>query len=209
MPNEHTRLVAEAAKAVLEPHGFSRNGRSQTWFADRGFWLSVIEFQPNLNAPGSFVHVAVHWLWRQPPHVLTLERPRRIGGSGPFKFTPFKSEEQFRPAITALVTKALLTAGKDWKQFASVEETAGILRAEEDCKGVPGGWSTFDAGAAAALSGQHEHALRLLESVVRPEVQTAAARLLTEAREPTSLRRVVRRMVDRERRHFDLPPFRS
>ncbi len=63
--NEHTRIIATAAKAVLQAHGFTRKGRSRVWFADRGFWLSVIEFQPSAWSRGSYLNVAVHWLWGQ------------------------------------------------------------------------------------------------------------------------------------------------
>ncbi|TGQ53638.1 DUF4304 domain-containing protein [Mesorhizobium sp. M1C.F.Ca.ET.193.01.1.1] len=60
--SEHGRIIASQAKIALQPAGFRRNGRSRVWIADRGFWLSVVEFQPSSWSKGTYLNVAVHWL---------------------------------------------------------------------------------------------------------------------------------------------------
>jgi hypothetical protein len=45
--NQHAKIIAAAAKSALTPLGFQRKGASRIWFADKGYWLLVIEFQPS------------------------------------------------------------------------------------------------------------------------------------------------------------------
>lgn len=60
---EHNRLITAIAKRALIPLGFKQRGRSRVWWADRGFWLNVIEFQPSGLSRGSYLNISPHWLW--------------------------------------------------------------------------------------------------------------------------------------------------
>lgn len=62
MPGPHDKIIAEAAKAALRSLGFQRKGRSRTWLADHGWWLTIVEFQPSAWSKGSYLNVAAHWL---------------------------------------------------------------------------------------------------------------------------------------------------
>jgi hypothetical protein len=167
--SEHTRLIEEAAKAVLEPHGFRRNGQSRVWFADRRFWLGIVDFQPSPYLRGSFGYVAVHWLWGQPPHVLTFDRLRRVRGFGEFGFAVFESEEQFRPLVLQLAEETLAAAAEDQQHFQSIEQTAAALVHEQEQQDIAqAGWPAFHAGAAAVMAGRFDDAFRMLESVIQP-----------------------------------------
>ncbi|WP_081839826.1 DUF4304 domain-containing protein [Mesorhizobium sp. M1143] len=88
--NEHGRIIASQAKLVLKPAGFRRKGQSRIWIADRGFWLSVVEFQPSSWSKGTYLNVAVHWLWGSLPETITFDRVERIG-----QFVPFESPHSF------------------------------------------------------------------------------------------------------------------
>ncbi|WP_352820518.1 DUF4304 domain-containing protein [Mesorhizobium sp. M0898] len=70
--SEHGRIIASQAKIVLKPAGFQRKGKSRIWIADRGFWLSVVEFQPSSWSKGTYLNVAVHWLWGSLPETVVL-----------------------------------------------------------------------------------------------------------------------------------------
>jgi hypothetical protein len=65
MPGTHDRIIADAAKAALGPLGFKRKGRSRTWLADHGWWLTVVEFQPSAWSKGSYLNVWPALTYRQ------------------------------------------------------------------------------------------------------------------------------------------------
>jgi hypothetical protein len=141
--NELSRLIAAASKTVLQPQGFSRKGRSRVWFADRGFWLSVIEFQPSAWSQGSYLNVAVHWLWGEPDHILSLDKFERVGG-----FAEFESVEQFRPVAFRMAERALEAAERAQRRFQSIEDAPAFLIEREEEQRI-GGWGAYDAGVAA------------------------------------------------------------
>ena len=203
--NDHTRLIAAAAKAVLQPNGFKRKGRSRVWFADRGYWLSVVEFQPSAWSRGSYLNVAVHWLWGQPPHVLTFDRAERVDG-----FIEFESEEQFKPLAYEFAKHALEAAERDQTRFQSIQDAAALLIEEEEAREIyKGAWAAFHAGVAAAMAGRFDDARRMLASVQEPHALPAAARLLKSADQPNSLGEQIRSMLNDERVHFGLLPLTS
>jgi len=66
--NDHNRLIAEAAHAALSPLGVVRKGRSRTWLDDRGWCLTVVEFQPSSWARGTCLNVGLMLLWHPTDH---------------------------------------------------------------------------------------------------------------------------------------------
>jgi hypothetical protein len=62
-PNDHSGLIRTAAKAALSPLGFQQKGRSRVWFADRGLWMLLVEFQPSGFGKGSYLNIGASWLW--------------------------------------------------------------------------------------------------------------------------------------------------
>ena len=103
--NAHGRIIAAAARSALVPLGFQRKGASRIWFADRGYWLLVVEFQPSAWSKGSYLNVAAHWLWSSltegPQVVLSFDYGGRAGG-----FISFENEDQFSPQAAALAEVA-------------------------------------------------------------------------------------------------------
>jgi hypothetical protein len=120
--NEHGRIIASQARIVLRPAGFRRKGQSRTWIADRGFWLSVVEFQPSSWSRGTYLNLAVHWLWGALPDTLTFERFERVGS-----FVEFKSLAQFLPEVDQMAKKAVEIDQLHRSMFPSVQATATIL----------------------------------------------------------------------------------
>ena len=91
MPGPHDKIIADAAKARLRPHGFHRKGRSRLWFADHGWWLTIVEFQPSAWSKGSNLNVAAEFLW-----VETGNFGFDFGGRLA-EFVEYQSDGQFAP----------------------------------------------------------------------------------------------------------------
>jgi hypothetical protein len=61
--NEHSKIINKVAKQKLSPLGIVQKGSSRLWFDDRGWFSTVIEFQPSAWARGSYLNVGVNFHW--------------------------------------------------------------------------------------------------------------------------------------------------
>ncbi|MER8803782.1 DUF4304 domain-containing protein [Mesorhizobium sp. M0998] len=195
--SEHGRIIASRAKIGLKPAGFQRKGKSRIWIADRGFWLSVVEFQPSSWSKGTYLNVAVHWLWGSLPETVTFDRPQRIG-----QFVPFESPAQFLLAVDQMAKKAVEIDRVHRSMFPSVQATATIL-VNELQPGAYGEWAAFHAGVAAGLAGDFETARRLFESAQR-HAASQAQLLLGYIDDPIAFRSRVRGFIVAERAYYGL-----
>ncbi|WP_027168047.1 DUF4304 domain-containing protein [Mesorhizobium sp. WSM3224] len=195
--NEHGRIIASEAKTVLQPAGFRRKGRSRIWIADRGFWLSVVEFQPSSWSKGTYLNVAVHWLWGSLPQTLTFDRSERVGG-----FVEFQNSAQFVPLVGQMARKVLEIDQINRSMFPSVQATATIL-ANELQPGAYGEWAAFHAGVAAGLAGDFETAKRLFVSAQRHAASQAQV-LLGYIDDPGAFRSYARGTIEDERAYYGL-----
>ncbi|MER8973161.1 MULTISPECIES: DUF4304 domain-containing protein [unclassified Mesorhizobium] len=195
--NEHGRIIASEAKTVLQPAGFRRKGQSRVWIADRGFWLSVVEFQPSSWSKGTYLNVAVHWLWGSLPQTLTFDRSERVGG-----FVEFQNSAQFVPMVGQMARKVLEIDQIHRSMFPSVQATAAIL-VNELLLGAYGEWAAFHAGVAAGLAGDFETARRLFESAQR-HAASQAQLLLGYIDDPIAFRSRVRGFIVAERAYYGL-----
>ncbi|MER9891824.1 DUF4304 domain-containing protein [Mesorhizobium sp. M0119] len=195
--NEHGRIIASQAKIALQPAGFRRKGRSRVWIADRGFWLSVVEFQPSSWSKGTYLNVAVHWLWGSLPDTLTFARVERVGS-----FVEFQSPAQFLPLVDQMARKAVEIDQVHRSMFPSVQAAATIL-VNELQPGAYGEWAAFNAGVAAGLAGDFETARRLFESVRRHAAPQAQV-LLACIDDPVAFRSHIRGIIEAERAYYGL-----
>ena len=73
----HAKIINAVAKKALAPHGFFRKGSSRIWLQDNGWYLTMVEFQPSGFSKGTYLNVAMHFLWGVPlsegAHVLSLD----------------------------------------------------------------------------------------------------------------------------------------
>lgn len=147
-PDVHSRLIAAAAREVLRPLGFQQRGRSRVWFADHGWWLIVIEFQPSAWSRGAYLNVAAKWLWT-PTNYWSFDFS--IGPSSRIEeFRQFEGEEQFAVAARTLAEMAADEATRLRSALATISSVADRL-AE---KAARGGWDLYHAGIAAFLAGR-------------------------------------------------------
>lgn len=125
MPGAHDQIIAKTAKAVLEPRGFKRKGRSRTWMADHGWWATVVEFQPSQWSKGSYLNAGAHWLWS------TSDALSADCGGRLVEHVEYVSDEQFTEAAFALAKQAEREALRLSEKFASLSATATAILVEE------------------------------------------------------------------------------
>jgi hypothetical protein len=170
----HEKLIAKAAKTILQPLGLRRKGQSRLWIGDHGWWLAVVEFQPSGFAEGSYLNVAAHWLWSDNGYISFDLGGGAEGGSRVAGFEAFESDEQFEGTALRLAAVAAQEVCELTARLPSIAETANLLLSKEAKSPARGSWSTYHAGVAAGLAGRAGEANAMLRSVTDTRVKGAA-----------------------------------
>jgi hypothetical protein len=206
-------MIADAAQATLRPLGFQRKGRSRLWFADHGWWLTVVEFQPSAWSRGSYLNVAAQWLWGE-TGTFSFDFGGRVAG-----FVEYQSDEQFGPPVIRLAESAADEAQRLGQMFGSLDETANVLLNEARARPRQGpghpGWMAYHAGVAAGLVGREQDAAEMFGRIVKDPalsgsmLHSAAERAANLAAKPFSLRKEVVLLIEYERNALRLPPLEA
>jgi hypothetical protein len=129
------------------------------WLDDRGWRLTVVEFQPSSWSRGSYLNVGVHWLWN-PKHYLGLDYGGRVMDlNGDGQYVEYESEEQFGPLALKLAEIAADQVQAYRERFPDVVSAAAVLAGADD-GGRDGLVPTsdvlrwIDAGIALGVAGQ-------------------------------------------------------
>jgi hypothetical protein len=152
-PDALAKLIADAAKAHLQPIGCQRVGRSRTWISDQRYWLIVVEFQPSSWQKGTYVNIGTMWLWRARKG-LAFNTFRRIAD-----FAPFSSSQQFVPVIAELAAQAAREVKRLREKFKSLSEICQYLVSHTSDNNR----DIFHAAIAAGLVGDVTTAHRLFQ----------------------------------------------
>ncbi len=215
--NEHGRIIAATAKTALVPLGFQRKGASRIWFADNGYWLLVVEFQPSGWSKGSYLNVATHWLWSSISDGLQVVLSFDYGGRAA-GFISFESEAQFLPQAASLADIAAAESVRLSGLLVSIEAIADCLIAEErqaSDEKLGGQWGAFHAGIAAALAGKSTTARTMFDAIlVKPPLpgsvlHSMAQRMSDLLDDSVAFRRHVFGVIDGQREKLKLPPFNT
>ena len=162
MRQDHNRILTTAARASLPRLGFWQKGRSRVWLADRGFWLSVVEFQPSGFGKGSYLNVAAHWLWSHTPNSLSFDYTIMSGKP----WIPFENVAQFETGVAELVERAVEESKALKSKIIDVQAVASLLVEHHDTydsAGCAGGWPAFNAAVAAGVVGDMANARSLFD----------------------------------------------
>lgn len=199
MPAPPDKVIAAAAKDVLQPLGFRRRGRSRLWIADHHWWLNVVEFQPSGWSKGSYVNVAAHWLWSNTGH-LSFDHGGRAGGFAE------GFDTQFEAAVRTLAEAAAEEARRLANVIRSILETADLLKAAE--MSLPdrsrGSWSAYHAAMAAGLAGRSSDATALFKAVMDDRVKVAADPMAPLTNDPDGFRHKAEALIAKQRRMLGL-----
>jgi hypothetical protein len=209
--NEHGRIIAAEARAVLAPVGFRRKGRSRVWLADHGFWLGAVEFQPSGFSKGSYCNVAVHWLWG-----LTIGLTYDYGFHRVGSFAPFNDPEIFRDRVAAMALAAAQSAERHQAMFKTLGAAAAVLAQDEHTLANPSGWEAFHAGVACGLVGDKRTAQLMFDRVCASDDRdfdwikdrrSKAEQLITALGDRALFWREAQTLLDAQRNHFGLVPY--
>jgi hypothetical protein len=203
-PDALAKLIADTAKAHLQPIGCRRIGRSRTWISDQRYWLIVVEFQPSGWQKGTYVNVGAMWLWRaRKGHAFHV-------GYRIADFLPFYSPAQFGPAVSGLAAQAAEEVQRLREQFKTLKDIYRYLVDHTSEKN----WQIFHAAIAAGLVGDVNTACRLFQiSDSMPtrnvqwqiELRAKNAALAVQLNQPSLFRGSVLEAIQQCRRLNNLP----
>jgi hypothetical protein len=207
MLGPHDKIIASAAKPALGSLGFRREGQSRLWLADKGWWLTVVEFQPSSSSKGSYLNVAAHWLWSDQGHV-SFDFGGRVAG-----FVAFQSDDQFERAAAGLAARAAEESRNLIAMFPTVTAAADVLVLEEQKRSVQlyAHWSAYHAGIAAGIVGRVDDATAMFKSILSTDepsgsvLHSTAQRMSSIASKPDAFRKEVTLLVSNQRQALKLP----
>jgi hypothetical protein len=157
-------MITNAAKRNLAPMGLIRKGRSRTWLDDRGWYVTVVEFQPSGFSKGSYLNVGAHFLWSWSGH-LSFDLGYRING-----YIPFDAEEQFASAIEGLAG----SAAAEVTRLRSLLVNPGAVPNAIPNDKQPTGWPSYHRAISMALSGRTSESAVLFADLAKPALEYCA-----------------------------------
>jgi hypothetical protein len=156
----HTKLIEAAACDVLRPLGIEQRGRSRLWFDDRGWFATLIEFQPSSFGRGSYLNVGVQWLWDtvwDDLGAFMYSEGLRVPIVGRREFVEYESDEQFAPLAGKLAEAAAERTLHFRELFPSVQAAAKLLAKSHEVN------DDHHAGIALGLVGDRRSARERFE----------------------------------------------
>ena len=98
------QIIKQICKEVLLPLGVFQKGNSRIYIDDNGYFFTFIEFQPSAHAKGTYLNVALHFLWNERDYI-SFDFP--FGADIRVKnFVEYQNDEQFTREITKYVQEA-------------------------------------------------------------------------------------------------------
>lgn len=115
---DHNKLITKAAREILKPAGLFQKGTSRTWIDDNGWFLTVVEFQPSGWETGSYLNVAVNFLWDIKDH---LSFDFAFKNSRQDKFKAFSGDEDkfYREMLS--MSELALKQVNEYRKFSDIE----------------------------------------------------------------------------------------
>lgn len=162
----HTKIINAVAKRILAPKGFFQKGRSRVWLRDNGWFLTVVEFQPSGFSKGTYVNVAMHFLWGMQ---LSEEVPTISYDYGWERLKPpdvpsefiayYGNDESFAQQVEAMV-KAAAKYAENYRNCTDLTYARRLI-----CTGrmVDAGWREYDRAMLCFLSGNLAEGTRRMQ----------------------------------------------
>lgn len=157
----HSQLINTAAREILTPAGLQQKGQSRLWFEDRGWWLILVEFQPDNRKQGTYLNTGVNWLWVD-RNYFAYDIGERTGS-----FVAFQTEEQFKTDVQKIGNRAVEIVGQYRQKFPSIESVAHHLAG----KWRKDHWDLYHAGIACGLNGQKKQAIKFFNELTQKSCQ--------------------------------------
>lgn len=98
---EHSKIINKVARKLLKPMGLVRKGQSRTWLDDRGWFATMVEYQPFKDRRGTCINVGVNFHW-YPNSYWSFDMGYRESD-----FVDFEEESRFTLEVEKLTETAL------------------------------------------------------------------------------------------------------
>jgi hypothetical protein len=157
----HSKVIADAAKRNLSPIGLTRKGRSRVWLDDRGWYVTVVEFQPSGLSKGSYLNVGAHFLWSWSGHT-SFDLGYRVNG-----FVAFAGNENFAAEIEQLAVEAV----KEVERLRSVLVSPSVVAKVVPSNPHASSWASYHQAVSLALSGNVDESGKLFSGLAKPALE--------------------------------------
>lgn len=94
--DQHNRIIKELCKEILLPLGVFQCGSSRVYVDDNGYFFTIIEFQPSSWSKGTYLNIAIHFLWNE-SKIFTYDFP--FSGSRVKNYVEYLNDEQFEQVV--------------------------------------------------------------------------------------------------------------
>jgi hypothetical protein len=205
----HLKIIADAAKRNLAPMGLTRKGRSRVWLDDRGWYVTVVEFQPSGFSKGSYLNVGAHFLWSWSGST-SFDLGYRVNG-----FVTFAGNENFATEIERLAVAAVKEVERLRTVLVSPTVVAKIIPSNPNASS----WASYHQAVSLALSGDADASAKLFGALAQPareyyateshkayEVDRAAKceLLRRKIQDPTAFRHAIVELIGVQRKSLHL-----
>ena len=100
----HNQIIKKLCKDILLPIGVFQKGNSRIYIDDNSYFFTVIEFQPSAHAKGTYLNVALYFLWNERDYI-SFDFP--FGADIRVKnFIEYQNDEQFTREVTKYIQEA-------------------------------------------------------------------------------------------------------
>ena len=102
--NPDEKIIRKLCKEILFPIDIFQRGSSRVYLDDNGWFFTVMEFQPSSWSKGTYLNIALHFLWNE-CEFLSYDFP--FTGSRLKKYVEYHNDEQFEQAVKPYLETAL------------------------------------------------------------------------------------------------------
>lgn len=161
----HAKIINAVAKRILAPQCFFRKGSSRVWLQDNGWFLTVVEFQPSGYSKGTYLNVAMNFLWGKPlsegAHVLSLDYGDRVMPPDvPEMFVSYTGDDVLFTYQVEMMANAALRITYGYKKCTDLGYARKLICAGEP---ITAGWYEYDRAMLCFLAGDVKEGLRHMQ----------------------------------------------
>ena len=161
MNNEHSKIIAKVAKQKLKPLGILQKGKSRVWLDDRGWFTTVIEFQPSSWARGAYLNIGANFHWYKTEH-FGFDLGDRVEN-----FIEYKNDEQFTAEMEKfcnLIIKKVLEIRENLKTVFSAKRI--IIKHSFESEEL---WGNYHKGIICGLTGDFDELNKFYSDILKQD----------------------------------------
>lgn len=156
---DHNKLLKKIAKKRLKPFGIFQKGQSRLFLYDKGWYSTIIEFQPSSYGKGTFLNIGVDLHFYPRKNFAFCYGYREKG------FVEFKDEEQFDTLVNELCDFTIIKVKELDIKF---QDCRTALKTMENATG-DSTWRLYELAVLNVLSSNFDQARKQLIEISEKE----------------------------------------